>query len=1500
MSDNPNDAVHAGQLPMVGIGASAGGLEALQEFFNHLPPDTGAAFVLVQHLSPDFKSLMYEILARHTSMPIERLTERASLQPNRLFLAPPRSNVRVAGNQLIVESEEPALLYRPIDQFFESMAAAQPENCVAIVLSGTGSDGAAGVTQVKRAGGVVLVQDPRTAQFDGMPNAAIATGTSDAVLAPAAMAGRLTTLLSAPLASASRAGQPGLTPAQVDRVRDLLREQGGIDLTHYRPGTIQRRIQRRIEQSRLGTADDYMALLAGDPDEVQALARDCLIHVTQFFRNKEAWDALSVLLRRRFVQDHDRAEPFRVWVAGCSTGQEAYSIAACIEQILRDTGSALTYKIFATDLEEESVQTASAGRYPETAAAEMPAALAELLFRRHDGQLVVNTNVRNNIVFAKHDVLRDPPFPRADLICCRNLMIYLEPAAQERALMRFHFALRPNGLLLLGAGESVDALADQFNIIDARWRIFEKRPGGRLLVPAVEARPQLAVTRPIPTLRARRDSPRDLPVFRAAQKLVEMFADAGAILGESGEVMFTFGDVSRWLTIPRGQISTNLIDLVSSAAAESLAFALRQARNSNDCVHVGRIPALYGGQEGDLDLLHLPSTDGQPGLDVLLVGRRSGAAATSVSAEISLDEVARRHISQLERELHATRESLQVTIEELETTNEEMQSVNEELMASNEELQSTNEELHAVNEELYSVNTEHQQRIGNLTKVSADFENVLAATSIGLVILDHELAVRRFTPAVETALPLRSLDEGRSIAELATHLLEVDLATIARTVLRTSSVVERQVMTRDGRLLMLKACQMPLGGVTGNGVVFTFVPLPGGQVPLQGGATRALAWSAWERGLHDSLWMVDRQSLRRLHTAAGPDISPVGFDRNSDPLAWLGRVHPDDRARVEKAFLASRTTADYDEEYRIIQTNGGIRWLHDRCHGAVPGEGGTEVLVGITTDVTERVLVDQERAVHASIHATAFEAMPVPLLLVALDDAILWSNPAARAALGDTATAGSRWAAALANEVSRSAWQATMAAAIKAAAGAGSGASTTTCELVSSTDQHWFVDLQVALAPAQAGRAPFLVVQWRDRADEMAREQDLVRKTSDLETEATTDPLTGLLNRRGFERELMRRQVTRRRDGESWVAALIDCDWFKQINDRFGHATGDRVLRAVAERTRSMLRPGDVVARVGGDEFLVLFPDTRLAEGAHVASRLRRAMTEEPLDVGGTKVPLSISVGVVPVPDPVHGVSDLLLSGSTTLKRSKQAGRNRVSFDDGQGFADLEDGRRQIEELLTGRWRVVVQSMHRIADGEAYAGELLARGPNASIERLFELAGEQECIGDVDMLCLSHALRTIREHPRDEHLHVNLMPQTLLGPKADAAITALGSIRKPEQVTLEFSEQQFVGDTSKLRERLQPLRKAGFTIGVDHLGFHRSGLETLLSLEPDVIKLDRQMVADVDRDADKRRLLERGMRLMAGVVPKVVAVGVERESQRLALQEMGCLYGQGFLWSKPD
>ncbi|WP_434045598.1 MULTISPECIES: chemotaxis protein CheB [Sorangium] len=922
----PRTAPPAAGPYVVGIGASAGGLEALEHFFDNLPKESGMAFVVVQHLSPDFRSLMDEILGRRTELPIHLVEDGMLVEPDHVYLIPPKKEMIISGGHLLLSERDPDQeLTLPIDVFFRSLAQDCGTRAVAVVLSGGGSDGSRGIRAVHEAGGLVVVQDVDSAQFDGMPKTARDAGVADCVLPPQDMPRVLLEHVR------SEGRRPERHVAGVDQamtgVYQMLEEQFGIDFTHYKPSTVTRRIERRIQLAHTDDLDQYIKRLKSESTELDVLYRDLLIGVTRFFRNEEAFGILEEEVLPALLREGPRDAPFRVWVAGCATGEEVYSLAILLHELTSRSGHR-PFKIFATDVHHGSLELATRGIYEEEAVGNVSPERLERYFIRRGRSYQIVPDLRQAVVFAHHNVIKDAPFTRVDFISCRNMLIYLQPAAQQKVLSLFHFALNRGGVVLLGPSETPGHLAHDFEVVNKQWRIYRKYSDRRMQVdprfqpasPKGQGAPRSGITAPV----ARHPVTHLLGTYDA---LLDEFMPPSLLVNDAGELVHAFGGASRFLKVKDGRQGLNAFEMLDCDLKMMLTGGLQRALKEPSAIVFKGVRAEGGVYK--VTIRRVESRRGTLPHVLITFDAIEGAPrrAAMPEKEINLDDVSREQLSALEAELVYTRQSLQATTEQLEASNEELQAANEELLASNEELQSTNEELQSVNEELYSVNAEYQRKIADLTELGNDMENLLSSTDIGTIFLDKELKIRKFTPQIAESFNLLLQDVGRPIETFTYAVDHPELTEDLRRVLATGERVERELRDRHNRSFFLRILPYRAKG-TVAGVVLTLIDVSGLKAAEDALFHERYLLNSLLLSVPDAIYFKDARGrfIRTNHAMA----ERLGLSDPREAAGKTGFELPGHQAALavhqqDEVVLRTGEAQHYKLEKRLGQ-DGGVEW----------------------------------------------------------------------------------------------------------------------------------------------------------------------------------------------------------------------------------------------------------------------------------------------------------------------------------------------------------------------------------------------------------------------------------------------------------------------------------------------------------------------------------------------------------------------------------------------
>ncbi len=820
------------KFPIVGIGASAGGLEAFETFFKAMPPNCNMAFILVAHLDPTHISILPELVQKRTPMKVFQIEDGMKVEPNQVYIIPPNSDLAILNSSLqLMKQGLPRGINMPIDTFLRSLAQDQGANAICIILSGTGTDGTLGLKEIKGETGMVMVQDEESAKYDGMPRSAIATGMADFVLPPEKMPAQLIKYAkhaASRLSTKFTVGEKKVTSA-LQKIFILLRARTGHDFSLYKKNTIYRRIERRMHIHQINTISDYVNYLQDSEHEVSILFKELLIGVTSFFRDSDAFEALKKKILPNVLQAKPEESVVRVWVPGCSSGEEAYSIAMVLQECMAALKRHFDIQIFGTDIDEEAITIARAGLYPASISVDVGPERLKRFFTREENAYRVKKQIREMLVFAPQNIIKDPPFTKLDLLCCRNLLIYLGPELQKKLFPVFHYSLKPDGILFLGSSETIGQATDLFYLVDKKWKIFRRRMTAHAAHPVLEfPTPPLIVDMPERKVPEAVRKAEETDILQLVETILEQSdTPPSVIIDDAANIIYIHGRTGRYLEPAVGKASINILAMARPGLKKELAVAIRKvATQMQEVVYNGITVQEIGGSI-TIDLIVRPiiQHDATHGLMMVIFDE------TPKAAKKPKREKAKKikEVEQLEQDLQYTKESLQTTIEELETSNEELKSTNEELQSTNEELQSTNEELEtskeelqSLNEESITVNVELQGRIDELSKTNDDMKNLLDATQIATIFLDVDMGVRRFTPRVNELIPLTNADIGRPISHLASELKDVKLKEYAGQVLNDLIVQETEVESNSGQCYRMRVRPYRTVSNVIDGVVITF------------------------------------------------------------------------------------------------------------------------------------------------------------------------------------------------------------------------------------------------------------------------------------------------------------------------------------------------------------------------------------------------------------------------------------------------------------------------------------------------------------------------------------------------------------------------------------------------------------------------------------------------------------------------------------------------------
>ena len=834
MDDALPHSTPAEAFPVVGIGASAGGLEALEQFLSGVPPDSGMAYVVVQHLDPTHKGMMPELLQRATPLPVVQAKDRLKVRPDHVYVLPPNRDMSILRGALyLFEPVAPRGKRLPIDFFLLSLAEDRRQQAIGVLLSGMGSDGSAGLRAIKENAGLALVQDPAAAAFPSMPQSGIDTGMVDIVAPADELPERIIARLKqGPTAAESGHVADGQLRSGLEKVLILLRAHNGQDFSHYKKAALYRRIERRMGIHQIARLADYVRLLQENPQELDLLFKEFLIGVTSFFRDPVAWDSLRDIVFPGIFARSPAGRALRAWVPACSTGEEAYSLAITFKEALERHRPAGRYslQIFGTDLAHDAIDHARQGHYPASIAADVSADRLARFFIATDDGYQVGKEVRAMVIFAPQNMAQDPPFTKLDLLSCRNVLIYFASELQKRLLVLFHYSLSKGGVLFLGNSETVGSDSDLFEPIDAKMRIYRRRdispdsldvdfPTRFRTLPGTAS--ELPATPPAVNLQTLADL-----------LLLRQFGPAAVLVNNRGDIIYVNGRTGRYLEPAAGKANWNVYAMARNGLRQALGSALQQVVSDLGRVECNDVSVEDDGKTRGIDLTVQYIEDPEPLRGMIMIvfaerrskalaGRRAATTRTRSSKEAELEDA----LQQARVEIGRLRDQMQTSGEELKSTNEELQSTNEELQSTNEELTTSKEEMQSLNEELQTVNIELQSRVDDLSRINDDMQNLLNSTEVATVFLDERLHVRRFTPQAANIIKLIDADAGRPLSDLASDLDYPELEDDARKVLHTLIFSEKQVGTCDGRWFTVRIMPYRTMQNVINGIVITFIDI---------------------------------------------------------------------------------------------------------------------------------------------------------------------------------------------------------------------------------------------------------------------------------------------------------------------------------------------------------------------------------------------------------------------------------------------------------------------------------------------------------------------------------------------------------------------------------------------------------------------------------------------------------------------------------------------------
>jgi two-component system CheB/CheR fusion protein len=1452
---------------VVGIGASAGGLEALRTLLAHLRPNGKIAVVVAQHLSSTHKSMLRALLERETTLTVTEIQSGEVPQPDTVYITPPNSDLEYREGRLLLSRPQKAVGPKPsINRFFRSLAEELNEESIGIILSGTGADGAEGLLAIHLRGGVTIVQDPASARYDGMPQAAQHGLRVDHSLPEPAIAELLLRYARDGLLAAMPSDDPA-TRTFATRIIDLVRRETGFDLSAYKASTFQRRVRRRMDKLRFVQPEQYLAHLEQDEDEPAALAREILVSVTEFFRDAAAFETLEKALQR-VINEAPPGQMTRVWNPGCATGEETYSIAMLLAEAFERRGLSPAFQIFATDIDDRALHHARQGIYSAESVVPIPSHLCRKYFTEVGAFFTAVKPLRDRIIFSRHDLLADPPFSRVDLISCRNLLIYLNVPLQDQAVRLFHYALNPGGLLFLGRAETIDQQRETFIDLDRDARIFR---------PVRDSARRYRVERsvlgsPSQSPRATPPRPRSLKASAegdARDALLRAFAPPALVVSEQDDVTYAIGNVNPFLSIREGLVGTKVTSLIHDELRAELRALLFKSRRDPQVARGGTHS--LGDQSFRLRVQRVPNArEGADGAHSL-VAFEAVVASEPPPSELADDEhdveQLRGIVTTLEKELSVTRENLKAVVEELESANEELQLLNEELQSSNEELQSTNEELQTANEELQStneelltVNDELQAKSRELERTMEDIRNIVESSASPLLVVDRELRVRRFVQGIDSLIPANAINPGDLITALPWR---ADVPNLRSAIEEVMAESERRELGLDLGDSFYRVEITPFRNSSGEteGAVVWLHDLTELERTRRSLARSQSYLETIVDNVVDGIIISDERGTIQTVNRAAEDI--FGYPQKDLAGRQIDVLMGDEHRRHHQGYIDRYLTTG---EKHII---GTVRELRGRRRDGqeFPLElgvseitfRGTRLFCGILRDISARKdAEDQVRLLQEKAIAT----------LACINDGIItldesgrvdYMNPVAEALTGVKLDDVQGKEGHLAYQV------------------------------FDQTTRERLTDLRGSPSKTTEGMADSLVL-LNQKGNEYLIEQSLGRIVSSAEGEtehgtviafrdvsgkhrllermtwqARHDPLTGLVNRSEFEIRLERALQNAKTFSRSHALLYIDLDQFKVINDTCGHRAGDDFLRQLAGHICVHLRGRDTMARVGGDEFAVILENCTLSQGEHVASKLREGIQAFRFAFEDRVFKVGASIGVVEITDQMTSATQALSLADVACYAAKESGRNRVLIY--SPTHDLMAKQHNEMDWLSRinaavdehRLRLYFQPIVPLNKTGTPLWEVLLRmaEPDDTIVlpgAFLPAAERYGLIANIDRWVLAETLKLLHDNcPGTTFPHVSINLSTASLSEQSFHTFAHDAVRTHKvtasHVCFEITETTAITRLVAVKEFMAEMKALGCRFALDDFGSGMCSYGYLRTLPADYVKIDGVFVKDIKHDS---------------------------------------------------
>ncbi|QKS29510.1 MAG: EAL domain-containing protein [Candidatus Accumulibacter similis] len=1482
---------------IIGIGASAGGLEALSLLLPGLPKNLGLTYVVVQHLSPTYRSMMSQLLGRETTMPVRDIEDGMSPEPNTVYITPPNRNLTLTGGHFrLVEPARESMPKPSVNRFFASLAEEIGESTIGIILSGTGSDGAAGIHAIKAAGGFTFAQDPETAKYSGMPQSAIDTGSVDWILPPENMGAEISLIVLnrglIPVAT-----QAASAPATLKTLLGKVRSRTKVDFSQYKEPTLWRRIERRMAANHVSTLHDYLQVVDQTPVELDKLCKDILISVTAFFRDTDAFARLDKVVAE-ILGGKQPGDDIRVWVAGCATGEEAYSLAILFSERLGAAFDQYRLQIFATDIDLDAMALARRGVFAASSLAHMDRGRIRAHFTPHGDRYEINKNLRDVVIFARQDLVQDPPFLRLDLVSCRNVLIYFQSELQARLLSVFHYALNPGGYLFLGKSEGIFQQEALFGVVDKDGRLYRRHGvSTRLPLLRTEMQPPAAGL----NQHQRVGKPATPPAFEniLLEAAGRYFIPTSILINGKFEIRHIHGDASRLLNVSPGKPAFDLISLIRRELRTEVQVLMRQAQ-VKQAVAYGRprhIKALDPTRGVRLSVHPLPAM-GSEALFMVCIEWIQPAAGRSAIEDTNNNSTDK----ELEDELAATREHLQTVVEELETSNEEMQALNEEIQASNEEMQASNEELEASNEELQStneelatVNEELQIKTAETQELNIELECIQNSVDYPLLVLDRNLGLQRFNSAAARLFKLGAAQSGRHLRDLPLPPGMPDLVANSQQVIESQTALDCQIVNADRRHYALHIVPLLRDTQRIAGVILLFADNTNlYEIERSARETQVRLLAV----INNSVSLMAVKDASGRYQFANPKFEATFDFAGGEVIGKTDlQLFPAEVCAVfrESELEAMRLRQGIEREEALPLPGGPRHFLAVRFP-LLDDDGAITGLCFQATDITARKEAEDSLRLAAMVFDRASEGV----MVTDTEQRILTVNDAFTVLTGFTReeVIGEKPSLLRSNltppELYQDMWERINRL------GVWQG------EIWNrrKNGEPFLEWLSINTVKDKNGK----VVNYVGMFSDITKVRESQQR---IEYLATHDELTGLPNRALFNDRLHLALARAERSHESMGVVFIDLDNFKVVNDTLGHVTGDRLLKQAAMRLLDCVRSEDTVARLGGDEFVVLLETTDRREATRTAERLLSALSAS-YHFEEHECFVSASIGLSMFPEDAADAGALMRNADSAMYRAKDHGKNAFRFftaDLARHAArrlTLEAGLRRAIEA--GELTVCYQPQVILDSQQLIGAEALVRwqynGETIEPVEFIPVAEQSNLIVALDEWVLGEVCRQIALWEQmglaKVRISVNISARHFRKEGMASDLMRIVSTHgvAPQRLCIEITEGVLM-DFDRAQRMLAELVACGLTISIDDFGTGFSSLSYLKRFPIHELKIARSFVDGISTSADDRAIGSAIIALARNLGMSVVAEGVEDADQHAELDASGCHHGQGFLYSRP-